>query len=675
MRRLGLRTRFLLFAVPLTLAVILTFHYVMVAEMRQLVSASTKHEAEMTATSLAQSVVLQRALSEANDPVIEQELQRFATLTPNLEYLIVLDSRREVRASLLLEPAADVGRLIEQHSLVSSEQVSRPEHAITSRQGQPLGAILISVDGSTNYRNAIMPPIILGLVIPTIFLIAITIMFGVLFRRIRRMVRFAHSVATGDLGQTMPDPPGDELGVLARALNQMTQNLSGVVSQLGQVGQELTSVISRITETANGVADGSERQWTALEESRVEIDAMTGSQAETARHVASINAHAVQSTDDAKAIGASNEAVHLELERLSDAVSMLTASVEQVAGNITSMAQHVDVLSRASSESESAISRTGSALQSVRQLADDSHRTAEAVAQEAREGVAAVATSRRSIAELEEIMADVQQATNNLADRLVTVGGFLRAIADVARRTNLLSLNAAIIASQAGEQGRQFQVVAREVKALAGQTAGLTQDIEDVLGEVSEAGQNAVNAVEGASQAVTQGAVHTQRAGALFDHILVAVDRTAQASHDIAYAVADREADVGQVLQAAERVVAVTTEIQSVARNQVEAADIMRDATRTIAQISRAVGTSSEDQLTQSMRIGRALGDVFVAVDRLSKKQEEQDHRSQRVLSSVASVRKLASRNRGEAKALEVAIAVLVEQAEQMRAKLAKFKL
>ncbi len=76
------------------------------------------------------------------------------------------------------------------------------------------------------------------------------------------------------------------------------------------------------------------------------------------------------------------------------------------------------------------------------------------------------------------------EAINEKAENITTV---VTTITKVADQTNLLSLNAAIEAEKAGEYGRGFTVVAREIRRLADQTAVATLDIEQMVKEMQSA--------------------------------------------------------------------------------------------------------------------------------------------------------------------------------------------
>ena len=69
------------------------------------------------------------------------------------------------------------------------------------------------------------------------------------------------------------------------------------------------------------------------------------------------------------------------------------------------------------------------------------------------------------------------QTVSDLLSSADQIGQVVELIHSIARRTNLLALNASIEAARSGEAGRGFAVVASEVKELAAQTSRATDDI------------------------------------------------------------------------------------------------------------------------------------------------------------------------------------------------------
>ena len=89
---------------------------------------------------------------------------------------------------------------------------------------------------------------------------------------------------------------------------------------------------------------------------------------------------------------------------------------------------------------------------------------------------------------------DLAERLEEMRSRAATVDGALEAMVQVANRSSVLSLNAEIEASQAGDAGRGFSVVAREIRRLAEQAAANSLEIERnvrALHESLQAGRKA----------------------------------------------------------------------------------------------------------------------------------------------------------------------------------------
>ncbi len=91
-------------------------------------------------------------------------------------------------------------------------------------------------------------------------------------------------------------------------------------------------------------------------------------------------------------------------------------------------------------------------------------------------------------------MQQLSDATSSIASKLSAIrekagdiNMVITTITKVADQTNLLSINAAIEAEKAGEFGRGFLVVAREIRRLADQTAVATLDIENLVRHMQSA--------------------------------------------------------------------------------------------------------------------------------------------------------------------------------------------
>jgi methyl-accepting chemotaxis protein WspA len=122
------------------------------------------------------------------------------------------------------------------------------------------------------------------------------------------------------------------------------------------------------------------------------------------------------------------------------------------------------------------------------------------------------AAGRTRLASMEATMQQLVGSTASISSKLSIIrekadgiNVVVTTITKVADQTNLLSINAAIEAEKAGEYGRGFLVVAREIRRLADQTAVATLDIENMVRHMQDAVSTGVMQMDKFSEEVRSG--------------------------------------------------------------------------------------------------------------------------------------------------------------------------
>jgi methyl-accepting chemotaxis protein len=216
---------------------------------------------------------------------------------------------------------------------------------------------------------------------------------------------------------------------------------------------------------------------------------------------------------------------------------------------------------------------------------------------------------------------DAKKRVTALGRRSDDIDQILDFVGEVAGRTNLLSLNASIIATQAGEHGKAFGVVADQIRELASQISSSTKSIGQIIRAVRDDVAGTARLIDRGDELASAGVTQARRSLGALQEIRTATARgheTAAVIRDAVQVHAHSTRDVSELVSSVtESSRALSEAVEMVSRSVAAVGALSRGAGALADQVSGALEEQSglgRRQLESLERIDAMLADITRAV-------------------------------------------------------------
>lgn len=490
----------------------------------------------------------------------------------------------------------------------------------------------------------------------------------------QRLGEAANRMASGDLRRIDVFESEDELGTLARAFDGMVSSLRASVGEVAETADSIDEGAGKIAEVARGLHAAAEGQGRDVKQVVEAMAAVEGQASEIASSSNELRYLVEESTSCVLELGASGDQLNQTAGCLTDRVEEVSTTVEQTIRSVRQVGRETEALVEASADTSSGMEEMASAMRHVDATAAETASLSEQVVAASELGQSKVRATIEGIESIRSATATAQSVILRLGSRAQEIGGILDVIDNVGDETNLLALNAAIIAAQAGDHGRAFSVVAGEIKELANRVLASTKEISALIHSVQQESQSAIDAMEEGSRSVAEGVARSSEAGKSLEEITRISRDSGRRIREIVESVQEQAKAAGQVVVLMDRVGTGVRAIQQATEEQERGNELVLEATQSMREVAQQVHMTTAEQASGLARIRESVSGVGDQMQSINGALQAQSAACNQVVGFLEEVSSRSTANERAARLMGESTGELSEQALRLRAAMGRFQ-
>ncbi|OHD81162.1 MAG: hypothetical protein A3J97_10890 [Spirochaetes bacterium RIFOXYC1_FULL_54_7] len=245
-----------------------------------------------------------------------------------------------------------------------------------------------------------------------------------------------------------------------------------------------------------------------------------------------------------------------------DLVDAMEGLLRQLKTTSADILQSVQDLSVSSQEITTTSNQQAAAVKEIVSTMEDSDQLSKSIAVRIRE-VSTIAKSTKDVVEQGDqkvrlILGKMQEIRSsnagtiggikNLGDKIESIWEIVNIINGIADQTKIIAFNAELEAAAAGTAGKNFQIVAAEIRRLADSTVVSTSEIKNKINEIQHSSDHLIIASEEGTARIQEGGSISEELRAMFDDIRSSSEISASSAEKIAQSISQQVTAFEQIL-------------------------------------------------------------------------------------------------------------------------------
>jgi methyl-accepting chemotaxis protein len=256
-----------------------------------------------------------------------------------------------------------------------------------------------------------------------------------------------------------------------------------------------------------------------------------------------------------------------DFNEIKNNLNQLIQSLEEIIGEIRSgtgvLLDSVQDLTVSAQEISSTSNQQAAAVKEIVSTMEDSDQLSKSITGKISEVTQMTTTTKsvvddgfsviqESLAKMDDIKganAETITEMRSLGEKIGSIWEIVNMINDIADQTKIIAFNAELEASSAGDAGKNFQIVASEIRRLADSTVASTSEIKTKISEIQHSSDRLIITSEEGTTKIEEGWQLSKNLQKLFENVLNSSDVSAKAADQIALSIKQQASAFEQILQ------------------------------------------------------------------------------------------------------------------------------